>query len=412
MVCRGLFEHTVYTVVEHLEDNGLLVHEHPSQPPPHDQVHVVHPYLYLDRDDTESDESDEDVLPSVEDKCQLLCKQIVSEIAGGLQQSTALRVLNVVKTHLGSFLPDQVKENMPETPYMLKKMAGLMEIKSFVRHFCPNGCRMFHGYPKSKTEKVKQEKCGICTNGWRLDDHGKPTCENLYYSLDDWCSKMYQIQEVADALDGWADRALEKNVEGIYRDSTDGSIIRSFLTEHREIANCCLPFELCCDGVVMYNASARTMTPIVMHCHALPPHMRTSLGCTYFAAALCSESKPDQLTLAPIVAQFAARAPISGTPHTIIDAHDREKHLHYFVSWLVNDLRGHAGPVLSKSSPAYRGVCAVCDVTGVRVGNVTLYPGAISSTGRKIVLCANASSRSSKNYPHCVSWQSDDALLG
>ena len=370
--CHGVFDIPIEDVVYHLEHNGCNAPPplDPLDLPPRDipgpigePVRVLsHPHLnaVVESDSaSESEaESESDTEETIEQKCQLICRQIVDEIAGGLAQTVAVRVLNIVKHHLTGVLSDDVQAQLPSTIYSLKKKAGVIHVKSFVRHFCPYGCRMFQG------PTGPQEACGLCDYGYRLDDQGRPTCENLYFSLDDWCERMYAVAEVAEALDMWADRAQSKHTPGTYRDSADGSILRDFFTRLGNAMNCTLPFELCCDGIVLYTASARTMTPVVFHCHALPPHMRTTLGCTFFAAALCTESKPDQITLLPIISQFAARAPVAGTPHALTDAHGRRKLVHYIICWLLNDLRGHAGPIQSKSSPAYKGVCSICDVTG------------------------------------------------
>ena len=153
--------------------------------------------------------TDEENHEAIAEGNQKLCRQIVEEIAhGGASQSVAVRVLKALKEHLGAFLPSELIDAIPDTVYMLKKVAGLESIRSFRRHFCPQGCRMFSG------ESGDQEKCGICPNGWRYDDFNKPMSENIYFPLDDWVERMYSMDVVARFLDNWADKAKGRHQAG------------------------------------------------------------------------------------------------------------------------------------------------------------------------------------------------------
>ena len=395
-------------VAEHLSLHGAQAEANIDAAPARAPAVVLQPHLYLHGNLADSSEDEDQDELTCEERVKLLCQQVVSEVAGGVGQTVAVRLLDMFQHHLGADLTTEARALLPRSVYMLKKISDVQSISSFVRHFCPYGCRMFCG------DTGPQEACGKCDLGWRFDDAGAPTCENLYFSLDSWVEQMHRIPEAAKALEAWADRARALHVPGVYRDSADGlthehddafrapvahsflhrhhdthagAILRHFIDSHGEDANDCLPFEMCNDGVVLYNASARSMTPVVFHCHALPPHMRTTLACTFLGAALCSDSKPDQLTLLPIISQFAARVPIDGTPHEFEDHEGRRRRMFYYLCWMVNDLRGYATPLLGKTSPAYRGACGMCDVIGLRALGTTVYPGAIRSTPVIICVC-------------------------
>ena len=191
--CNGLFLQTPTKTVDHLYlvgySSSFIVpfeEEYADEwagAPPQDDRNLGHPAL-LAREDWEPSASDEDSEDNGDEKeeelelsqrektikaCMLLSRQLIDEIAnGGVHQTSAVRVLTLFKHHLGPLLSDDVMDELPDSLHMLKKVAELVEVSSFMRHFCPEGCRMFVG------ASGQQEKCGLCQVGWRYDDHGRP----------------------------------------------------------------------------------------------------------------------------------------------------------------------------------------------------------------------------------------------
>ena len=316
--------------------------------PPQDDRNLGHPAL-LAREDWEPSASDEDSEDNGDEKeeelelsqrektikaCMLLSRQLIDEIAnGGVHQTSAVRVLSLFKHHLGPLLSDDVMDELPDSLHMLKKVAELVEVSSFMRHFCPFGCRMFVG------DSGPQEKCGLCPPrkvGWRYDDHGRPMCECLYFSLDAWAEGMLAVPELARAFAGFSNRA-QSHTPGVYRESSDGSIIRQFFDEHGPN---CWPFEQCNDAVVKWVAAAMSFTPLVFHCHALPFAKRTAFGGVYFAAAFPTSAKMTQVFFQPTIAMFAARSPVDGSPLRLTTALGVELSVYFWICWIVNDVRG------------------------------------------------------------------------
>ena len=282
MQCNSLFLHPVSVVIEHLALNAHATELKPDSvllsddledteevpdPRPLLNRNGLHVPAFIDHggESSEHDDLEVDEDTSIALRCQQFSREVLNEVAGGVGQTVAVRVINALRVHLGTFLPVDMVSQLPRTVYMLKKKAEVTTVTSFRRHFCPYGCRMFSG------ESGEQEACGLCEFGWRYDDHGEPTCENLYFSLDDWSARMHQIDVLSEALDSWAMRAQSNYVPGVFRDSTDGHVLRNFFAkpELQGMLNSCLPFAQCNDGVVMYVNSARSMTPVIFHCHAL-----------------------------------------------------------------------------------------------------------------------------------------------
>ena len=91
---------------------------------------------------------------------------------------------------------------LPESFAGVEKKAGLQTPVSFRRQFCPSGCRQFDD--DDKTDVV----CGAAgCEGGRFDAHGKPTMEVIYWSLEDWITRMNSIPECRDELLSWWTRA-------------------------------------------------------------------------------------------------------------------------------------------------------------------------------------------------------------
>ena len=291
--CNGNFLKSAEAIVAHLLTHGpSVVYEIPS---PLDSQIVLPP-----ADPAENPVDDPFEVPvevPVEvlhrSKCRMavqhLCKQLIDDVAhGATSQTAAVRFLQYARTHLKDVVSPDLIDSLPQTVYSMKKIAGVEETESTIRHFCPNGCRMF------ANDDGPQEECGLCTTGWRYDDFGRPTCECVYFSLDDWCSRMLKISEVAEAIDEHTRNCVARPA-GIYRDSCDGSIIRSLKERFAESGPDFWCFEQCNDGVIKYVAAQKSMTPVVFHCHALPPWLRTSFGATFFAAAFPSTAKLTQV---------------------------------------------------------------------------------------------------------------------
>ena len=364
-----------------------------------------------DDDDPDAEDSGEEhpMLPAQDRAsaaCKQLSRQIISEIANGtLHQSTSVRCLRYFKHHLTHFLPDEIHTDLPVSWYMLQKKGGMVKSKQTLRHFCPNGCRIFTG--KNDT------RCGICVDkkgncGMRYDDKGTPTCEVIYFDLDDWITRILKILEVAEAISRYLAFVQRPRPEGVIRDSCDGSVVRDIRAHCPEALPDLWPFEQSNDGVKKFETTNHSLTPVVYRCHAFPPWLRSSQAGAFLVAVYPNNAKMTPAFFKPIVDMFMRRSPEAADhvglenagPLHVVDASGTARSISCFIPWLVNDIRGAAKPMMSKQSPAYRGACSQCHVHGLRLAtaNVTIYPGAVKHTrvGSNI---RQAASEEFQNFP-------------
>ena len=102
------------------------------------------------------------------------------------------------------------------------------------------------------------------------------------------------------------------------------------------------------------------------------------------AAVLPKGAKSDQIWLQPYVEMLAQWQP--GNPPLEVEYWDEELQqtklakLAVVLAWVVNDLRGMAGPSCGKQSPAQCGACFQCKQRGFKVSAVdtTVYVGALA----------------------------------
>ena len=78
----------------------------------------------------------------------------------------------------------------------------------------------------------------------RYDNKGTPTCEVIYFDLDDWITRILKILEVAEAISRYLAFVRRQRPEGVIRDSCDGSVVRDVRDKHPEALPDLWPFEL------------------------------------------------------------------------------------------------------------------------------------------------------------------------
>jgi hypothetical protein len=142
-----------------------------------------------------------------------------------------------------------------------------------------------------------------------------------------------------------------------YRTGEDGSILKG---EHGLFAELpdgvdCPAFALCADATVVERMSGASMTPVLCDCLSFGRALRQSFGARYMAAVLPQRMKANQLSLLPVVEMFAKRQP-GNEPLAVPATETKEARLaNSVLAWLINDLRGNAGPMLQKQGGAYKG---------------------------------------------------------
>ena len=142
------------------------------------------------------------------------------------------------------------------------------------------------------------------------------------------------------ALGGFVDHC-DAHTEGVYRDSSDGSIIQEMMNGPHASPDC-WPFQVCSDAVVRRVVASTNLVPIVVHCHALPPHMRTTHGAVYLAAVCPHSAKMTQVFWEPVIAMFERRCLVQGSPLEVLDPAGNQQRVSAWISPLaiVNDLPG------------------------------------------------------------------------
>jgi hypothetical protein len=270
------------------------------------------------------------------------------------------------------------------SPTRVCKVAHATEPPHFYRAFCPGTVkdRDHHLFAKDGAD----EHCPICNEDTRYDCTGKPHREALFYELDDWCKRQLKLEELAR----WIYRVRDevKRTRGRCDWAWDGSILaggNSWLFEHMEEEEEVIVLAGCCDATVLSHGMKSNVTPFVFDNMCLPEWLRKAFDTKYVGAMLPDGMKPTQVTMLPLVEMLAKRQPgPRGEALRVEVAKHKEdsesRWLRVIVAWLVNDLKGYAGPMLAFQHPALKGLCHTCMVCGLKIPelNLTVVPGACS----------------------------------
>jgi hypothetical protein len=263
-------------------------------------------------------------------------------------------------------------------------VANATEPPHFFRHFCKGTKkdRDHHMFAEDATDT----ECPICEENTRYDMTGKALREALYYELDDWCKRQCKLVETARWIYKWRDEVKRTRERKEW--CWDGSILNggaSWLFEHVEPDEDVIVLAGCCDATVLSHGMKTNITPFVFDNLCLPDWMRKAFDTKYVGALFPDGMKPTQITMLPLVEMIARRQPgPRGEPLEVevarLDEDPVTRLARVIVAWLINDLKGYAGPMLAFQHPALKGSCHTCMQFCIRIAelNLVVMPGACS----------------------------------
>ena len=301
-------------------------------------------------------------LDVVNNVLKMFAKQMLEGIGHArLTQEGTNFVLTVLHDTLLTLSTPALRLAVPRDYRALETIAEMEEPGHWYENFCP-GTKKDRDHHMFDSGNPDDERCPICKKNTRytLGKFKRPARMALYYKFDWWTRFMYGLPEMHAHLRGWH-RKVSKT-RGVYADCYDGEIMagtgRVKLFAGVDENDDLIPLVPCFDATVVQVHSANSLTPMVSDCLAFPPKIRKCFTAKYFGGCLGKGMKATNITLLPWLKHLANFKP--GTAG--IDMGTFKVFVQ--IAWLINDLRGCAGPFNAKEVGALYGACSQCNVCG------------------------------------------------
>ena len=268
------------------------------------------------------------------------------------------------------------------------QLANTVAPAHFYRAFCP-GTKKSPDYHMFETDPT-DERCPKCNTNTRFDPTGKPNRQALYYKLDGWVKKQFEIKALAKWMHKWREDESIKRTRGELSWAWDGSILaggESWLFKDLEVGEECVVLAGCADATVVSHAQSASVTPYIFENMCLPGWLRKTFDTKFVGAMFPDGMHPSQLTQLPLVEMFARLQPGPRGNALQVDVTAQEDDaptisaaVRVLMAWLCNDLKGYAKCMCAFQHPAIRGGCMFCKQYGVKITqlSLTVMPGACS----------------------------------
>jgi uncharacterized Zn finger protein (UPF0148 family) len=299
-------------------------------------------------------------LQQITDALSSFAKGMIEGIGQGrINQTGANFVLTLMKDTIMRYTAPGIREGLPSDWRSLKNIADLSEPGHWYEHFCPEDHHMFDA------DDLSDVHCPICEEDTRFLEgkYKRPAREALYYSFEDWVKTMYDHEETRHHLRGW--RGKVHSEDGLYADVYDGSILSGSagidLFADVDDNDDVIVLSLCADATVIQSTLATNLTPLICDVLSFPYHLRKVFTAKYFGGVLPAGAKANNLFYGPMVRDLAQFRP--GTAGIQMDGFK----VFVTIAWLINDLRGIAGPFNACETGAIHGACSQCGVVGTSI---------------------------------------------
>ena len=264
--------------------------------------------------------------------------------------------LDCLHDTLLQFAAPVIRDLMPRDWRTLKKMTDYSEPPHWYEHFCPKN---HHRFDKDNPDDENCPKCKANTR-YKPGPHRYPAQPALYYHVEGWFRKMYDMPEVAQHLRGWRTRLTPKR--GRLDTAFEGDILSGRtavdIFAGSEENDDVMPMAVCADATVVKVMSKQSLTPIVCDILALPYYMRKTFTGKLLWAVLPVGAKASELFTRPML-EDAAQFKV-GTAG--MDFGDFRVFL--MLVWLISDTRGHAPMLNCCEIGSIFGACQNCAVVG------------------------------------------------
>jgi hypothetical protein len=286
------------------------------------------------------DAADQEVLPTEEymSSVQSMAQQMIEAVAHDqVNQQGLTVVLKIMHGTVFRHCPSLLVSLIPADARVLKKTACIEKLPHHYRDFCP-------GPPQKATKSSLLEKqadhhlfavdptdvhCPMCKDDTRyFPGTTTPTRTALFYDLDGYLTRSYELQELRDLQMGWRQDDRMKKTPREYKWVMDGAIVKggkgkifNDVADNEEV----VVFSGCRDATVISHMSNTSLLPVVFDNLALPERIRKAPESKYVAALFPPGMKATRVTQQPIAEMFARRQP--GSEHsprtTLLSIHKR-----------------------------------------------------------------------------------------
>jgi hypothetical protein len=251
-----------------------------------------------------------------------MAEQLVEAMAHNqITQQGVTVVLRIMHGTVYTHCPPLLVSLIPADSRLLMKTAHIEPLEHHYRHFCP-------GPPQMKTKSLQLARqsdhylfpldpaetwCPMCADDTRfVVGTTKPRRSALFYDLDGYLRRSFQLQELRDLQMGWRQDPRMKRSRGQFKWVMDGQIVaggKGKIFKEMEEGEECVVFAGCRDATVISHMSNTSLLPIVFDNLSLPERIRKAPETKYLAALFPPGMKATQVTQRPIAEMFARRQP-------------------------------------------------------------------------------------------------------
>jgi hypothetical protein len=257
---------------------------------------------------------------------QAMAEQMIEAMAHDqLNQQGVTVVLKILHGTVFTHCPALLVSLIPADARVLKKTANIDPIPHHYRDFCP-------GPPQKATKSSLLEKqadhhlfavdpadqhCPMCREDTRyFAGTTTPQRSVLYYDLDGYLQRSFELQELRDLQMGWRQDPRMKKIAGQFKWVMDGSIVKGGQGKiFKDVGDDedVVVFSGCRDATVISHMSNTSLLPVVFDNLSLPERIRKAPESKYVAAMFPPGMKATRVTQRPIAEMFARRQP--GSAH-------------------------------------------------------------------------------------------------